>query len=115
MSEEIRGSRILRVIGKAGLIGLVLLSVIAPSPMAGVQDVAKPPTIVPDQTSYSPGETIVLIGSNWLPGEIVTISLCADSGHDGGTVEATADESGSFGHHMGAGRTRSGRAELRHQ
>ncbi|HEV8122536.1 MAG TPA: hypothetical protein VGQ67_16200, partial [Candidatus Polarisedimenticolia bacterium] len=96
MSEEIRGSRILRAIGKAGLAGLVLLSVLAAAPVAAEQDTAKPPAIEPDQASYLPGETVVLNGRNWLPGEAVVITICADSGADGGTIETVADSAGDF-------------------
>src|SRR5580765_725288 len=96
MSEEIGGSRILRAIGKAGLAGLVLLSVLAPAPMAAEQDIARPPALEPDQASYLPGETVVLNGRNWLPGEAVVINVCADSGVDGGTIETVADGDGNF-------------------
>ena len=86
MSEEIRGSRILRAIGKAGLAGLVLLSVLARADGRRAGH-GKPPAIEPDQASYLPGETVVLNGRNWLPGEAVVITICADSGADGGTIE----------------------------
>src|SRR5512144_2722883 len=94
--SRIRWSNSIRVIGKISLGCLVLLSVLAPAPMAGVQDAAKPPAIESDHAWYLPGETVVLKGSNWLPGETVTIALCADSGGDGGTIETVADSAGNF-------------------
>src|ERR1700693_5545300 len=76
--------------------GVALLLLAADVPKARGQSADAPPIIVPDKVAYSPGETMVLTGSNWLPGETVTIVLCADSGSDGGTLDAVADESGAF-------------------
>ena len=76
--------------------GFVLLLIAANVSKARAQSVDAPPTIAPDKVSYSPGQTMVLTGANWLPGEAVTVVLCADSGSDGGTFEAVADGSGSF-------------------
>ena len=79
-----------------GFAGLVLLLLVADVTRARAQDADTPPTIASDKVAYSPGETIVLTGANWLPGEAVTIVLCPDSGGEGPTLEATADDSGSF-------------------
>ena len=79
----------------AGVAGLILLC-LAAVPMARAQDAAAPPILIPDKAEYSPGEAIVFTGANWQPGEAVTIVLCADSGAEGGTLDAVADASGSF-------------------
>ena len=79
-----------------GFAGLTLLLLVAAVPTVRAQDADTPPTIASDKVAYSPGETIVLTGANWLPGEAVTIVLCPDSGGEGPTLEATADDSGSF-------------------
>ncbi len=53
--------------------GFVLLLIAANVSKARAQSVDAPPTIAPDKVSYSPGETMVLTGANWLPGEAVTV------------------------------------------
>ncbi len=80
----------------AGFAGLVLLFLAADVPKARAQGTDTPPLITADRVAYAPGETIVLTGSNWLPGEAVTIVLCADAGTQAPALEATADDSGSF-------------------
>jgi hypothetical protein len=49
-----------------------------------------------DHESYSPGETIVFTGTNWTPGEVVTIVISTDPDGEGITLQATANDSGSF-------------------
>jgi hypothetical protein len=44
---------------------------------AGASD---PPTIVSDKPDYAPGELVTLTGSNWQPGELVSILVNDDQG-----------------------------------
>jgi HYR domain len=53
------------------------------------------PTIETDKSIYLPGETIVFHGTNWTPGEAVTIVIRSD-GEEPTTIQATADRSGAF-------------------
>ena len=53
------------------------------------------PTITTDKGTYLATDTIVFRGENWAPGEAVTIVIGAE-GRSKKTVQATADESGSF-------------------
>ncbi|HEU5491276.1 MAG TPA: Ig-like domain-containing protein, partial [Gaiellaceae bacterium] len=39
-----------------------------------------PPTIASDKADYAPGETVVLTGENWYPGEVVHIRVNDDQG-----------------------------------
>lgn len=41
---------------------------------------AGPPTIVSDQPDYAPGDAVTLTGTNWRPGEAVTIDVNDDQG-----------------------------------
>ena len=55
------------------------------------------PTLTTDKASYEHDETITFTGTNWSPGEVVTIVLRQESSDaEGATLQATADESGSF-------------------
>ena len=55
------------------------------------------PIITTDKTNYSPGETIVFSGSNWVPDETVIIVLSKElRGKKILTVQAKADDSGHF-------------------
>src|SRR5215471_1816645 len=53
------------------------------------------PTIQTDKSEYLPGDTIVFSGSNWTPGEAVTIVINSDV-EASTTLQVTADNSGSF-------------------
>ncbi|HJT17629.1 MAG TPA: hypothetical protein VJ853_09585, partial [Thermoanaerobaculia bacterium] len=54
-------------------------------------------TLATDKPIYEPGETITLTGTGWSPGEQVTISIGSDDqGGGGATLQARADDSGSF-------------------
>jgi hypothetical protein len=59
--------------------------------------VEEKPTISTDKSVYEPGESVTFTGSNWTPGETITIVLSAGSSEAGdATLQATADENGSF-------------------
>ena len=54
-------------------------------------------TVTTDKGNYSPGETVVIIGTGWMPGESVSLSIYADSsGVARAILNATADESGGI-------------------
>lgn len=54
-------------------------------------------SVVTDRSVYEPGETVTFTGSNWAPGEAVTIVLTeGPSSETRATVSATADADGSF-------------------
>jgi hypothetical protein len=53
-------------------------------------------TLTRDKDSYLPGETILFTGSDFAPGESVTIFFSADSSQGGTTLQAIASDSGSF-------------------
>jgi hypothetical protein len=58
---------------------------------------AEKPTISTDKNVYESGETVTFTGTNWTPGETVTIAVKArGSNADAASVQATADENGSF-------------------
>ena len=54
------------------------------------------PTLVTDKDSYVAGETIVFTGEHWAPGEAVTIIISRGEGGEQTTLQATADDKGSF-------------------
>jgi hypothetical protein len=54
------------------------------------------PSLATDKGSYLADETIILTGTNWVPGEAVTIIISASASKTGTTLQATADKSGSF-------------------
>jgi MBG domain (YGX type)/Carboxypeptidase regulatory-like domain len=64
---------------------------------AGVAAAAEKPSVSTDKGVYEPGETVTFHGSNWTPGETVTIVLSEGaSSEERATVSAKADEHGSF-------------------
>jgi hypothetical protein len=55
------------------------------------------PALTTDKEAYAPGEPITFNGTNWTPGETVTIVISGDaSGANAATLQATADVAGSF-------------------
>jgi len=55
------------------------------------------PSLTTDKEAYEPGDRITFTGTNWAPGETVTIRIQSDP-RDGQVVAtATADDNGSFG------------------
>ncbi len=68
------------------------------SAQAGIES-APPPQIWSDKADYAPGETVVLSGVNWAPGESVHIRVNDDAGaswsHDD---DAMADGAGTISH-----------------
>jgi hypothetical protein len=55
------------------------------------------PSLTTDKGNYEPDETITFTGTNWTPGEVVTIVLREESSDaERATLQATADESGAF-------------------
>jgi hypothetical protein len=54
------------------------------------------PTITTDKGNYLAGDTIVFNGTNWTPGEAVTIVIGIEGNNRKKTVHATVDETGSF-------------------
>jgi len=59
---------------------LMLISILAPSAVAFAEDAPPPPTIESDKPDYVPGETVILSGSYWQPGENVHIRVNDDQG-----------------------------------
>jgi hypothetical protein len=54
-------------------------------------------TVTTDLTDYSPGQTVVMSGSGWAPGEQITLNLHRDTNEPPDTVlYATADENGDW-------------------
>jgi hypothetical protein len=70
----------------------------------GARAAAAPATLADEKASvttdkgvYEPGESVTFTGTNWAPGETVDISVKArGEGGEAATVQATADEKGSF-------------------
>jgi hypothetical protein len=63
---------------------------------AGIES-APPPQIWSDKADYAPGETVVLSGVNWAPGESVHIRVNDDAGQTWSRdVDVTADASGAI-------------------
>ena len=55
------------------------------------------PTLKTDREIYGSAEVAAVIGSNWQPGEMVTIRLSEDpKNHDDRTIKIAADETGSI-------------------
>ena len=75
-----------------------LATILALSPIAGAQrtdnPIAEKPTLVADKISYLPGETILLSGGSWKPGEGVTIVIKVGSADIVATIHGSADENG---------------------
>jgi hypothetical protein len=76
-----------------GLFSLVLLAQFTSSVSSSAQQ--GEPTIATDKSTYLSGETITFSGTNWAPGEAVTIVITPNSGAEA-PLQATADDSGSF-------------------
>ena len=56
-------------------------------------------TVKTDKDDYAPGETVVITGTGWQPGETVTLRLQEDVSppfHEDRTLSATADENGGI-------------------
>src|SRR6266540_4955497 len=54
-------------------------------------------TVTTDKTDYSPGETIIITGAGWQPGETVNLNIHRDTGDPPDTLlTAVADASGSI-------------------
>jgi hypothetical protein len=70
------------------------------APSSGVSSaplVEEKPTISTDKSVYEPSETIIFTGTNWTPGETITIVVSTGSSEgEETTLQATADENGSF-------------------
>ncbi|HEV7473082.1 MAG TPA: hypothetical protein VGN90_03470, partial [Pyrinomonadaceae bacterium] len=56
----------------------------------------KKPSVTTDKGSYLAGETITFSGSNWTPGEGVSIVITGEGGKTQQILEATADNAGAF-------------------
>ncbi len=54
------------------------------------------PTIRSDKPDYQPGDTVVLMGERWQPGEPVNVRIVESNGDPDVTVSPTADSSGAF-------------------
>src|SRR5688500_1163124 len=68
----------------------------AGSARAGIES-APPPQIWSDKADYAPGETVVLSGANWAPGDSVHIRVNDDAGETWSRdVDVTADASGAI-------------------
>ncbi|HEV7684567.1 MAG TPA: hypothetical protein VGO68_20830 [Pyrinomonadaceae bacterium] len=74
-----------------------LVNKLSPALMQGKASVkiAKP-GLTTDKGSYRPGEMITFTGSNWAPGEAVTITLSGEGLKDISVAQETADKSGFF-------------------
>ena len=60
-------------------------------------ETAPPPQIWSDKADYAPGETVVLSGANWAPGDSVHIRVNDDAGETWSRdVDVTADASGAI-------------------
>jgi hypothetical protein len=54
-------------------------------------------TVTTDKTDYAPGETVIITGSGWLPGETVTLNIHRDTNDPPDTVlTAVADVDGNI-------------------
>src|SRR6266508_4227307 len=54
-------------------------------------------TVTTDKTDYAPGDTVVITGSGWLPGETVTLNIHRDTNDPPDTVlSAAADANGNI-------------------
>ena len=61
------------------------------------QDAQRTAFVSTDQTDYQPGETVVIVGSGWLPRETVSLTLHEESGaHADTSLTAEADEYGNI-------------------
>src|SRR5206468_11320523 len=58
---------------------------------------AQNPTITTDRDDYAPGETVVITGSGWMPGETVSMLLFEEPwGQLNRTLSAVADSLGNI-------------------
>jgi hypothetical protein len=65
--------------------------------LASAAIAAAQPTLTTDKSDYSPGETVVLSGSGFAPGEIVEMIItCSDDLHPPVRITAIANSLGSF-------------------
>ncbi|HET9794148.1 MAG TPA: kelch repeat-containing protein, partial [Thermoanaerobaculia bacterium] len=53
-------------------------------------------TVTTDKTDYSPGDTVVITGAGWMPGETVSMLLHQDDGDPDLTLTSVSDDSGNF-------------------
>src|SRR5262245_58462265 len=81
-------------------VAAVLLIQAAPASAQVLDDLSggfSGPSISSDKPDYSPGETVVLAGSGWLPGEHVHITVNDDLGQTWvRESDVTADEGGAI-------------------
>jgi hypothetical protein len=69
----------------------------APAPPAAAAAADSAATVTTDKTDYQPGETVVISGSGWAPGEAVSLTLKEDPARHADTrLSATADEYGNI-------------------
>jgi hypothetical protein len=54
------------------------------------------PTLRSDKRDYSPGETVILTGERWVPGDTITIRIQESSGDPDTYLTTTADADGAF-------------------
>ncbi|HKB71574.1 MAG TPA: hypothetical protein VKH46_12070, partial [Thermoanaerobaculia bacterium] len=53
-------------------------------------------TVTTDKTDYAPGDTVVITGTGWMPGETVSMLLHHDDGDPDLALTSIADDSGNF-------------------
>ena len=94
-----------RVGGFSGLAGFVAFSLVAAAAFA------QSPSVTTDRDDYAPGETVVITGSGWMPGETVSMTLFEEPwGNIEAILSSVADTLGTFvnnsfspqPHHVGA-------------
>jgi hypothetical protein len=81
-------------LGIARRLGIIVTTLLVAAAVSGSAHAASVATEWPD---YAPGDTVVIFGSGWLPGETVTLTISEDGGHCGDHVlSAVADENGDL-------------------
>ncbi|HEX3123614.1 MAG TPA: kelch repeat-containing protein [Rhodanobacteraceae bacterium] len=88
-ATEVAARSTMVVVGGIGATGAVLDTVTELGSCSG--------TVTTDLTDYFPGQTVVMSGSGWTPGEQITLNLHRDTNDPPDTVlYATADENGDW-------------------
>jgi uncharacterized protein YfaS (alpha-2-macroglobulin family) len=54
------------------------------------------PTVSTDKPDYAPGETVVITGSGWQAGEIVSLTIVESDGDQPWNTTVAADASGEY-------------------
>ena len=75
---------------------LILVGLLASSKVHMAQVSTSSPTITTDKSDYAPGETVVMSGSGWIPGQPVALHIEESDGDLPWDSSATPDAAGNF-------------------